>query len=444
MPTTIPDSADPSTMVPAETGVGLSTKLPKEYLVIWGRETWPDGDCTVWIVNPDSQELTYTSIETFWCNFDVLNVFGQSKLISFPLYHQQSKGGTQSSEIILYELNQDGVLQVKETIPLQELRLTSAPQWGSDGIIYFSAINNGEESIYHYDVNRQVATPYIMAENGFATAPVISSDGRYIAYEVWGDHENKAHHSRDDCGQLTCFSISLHVWDIESNTDTALKPLIEQLIAGESFYLHCEPEWSPIDNLLAFDVGCGLQTPGSIVVVDFNKNGKPVVINSVDSRSNISKFHWSEENRLILHGAAQIFGQDTIEDGYLVYLADQNTLEKMVGLPERNKYDYDLIYFSDWTSDTEFAVGQSQVPGSVRTVDIVIANSWDSSVRESYIPAPNIVVGNLKWSPTDTYIAYHTYERENEGRFIIMKNSSIIFDSKMLKIVFPQFEWHTQ
>jgi hypothetical protein len=444
--TTFPYSAESSTVVPTETGMVLSTKAPEEYLVIWGRETWPDGACMVWIVNPDSQKMIRTPVGTPWCNFDVLTVFEKQNLVSFPLHHQQSKEGVQSSKITVYELNQDRILHVKETISLQGLRLTSAPQWGSDDTIYFSAINNGHESIYRYDENTQVAAPYIIAENGFATAPVISSDGDYIAYEVWEDHENKAHNSRDDCGQLTCFSRFLHVWDVGSNTDTNLKPLIEQLVAGEPFYLHCEPEWSRTDNLLAFNVGCGLQTPGSVVVVDFSRDNVdvPVVINSVDRTRGVSKFRWSEGNRLILYGTAQIFGQNAVEDGYLVYLANEKALEKMAGLPERNKYDYDLIYFSDWTSDAEFAVGQSQIPGEVRTVNVVIANSWDSSRLESYVSSPNMVIADLKWSPTNVYIAYHTYNREDESRFIIMKNGSTVFDSEMIQVVFPRFQWYVQ
>ncbi len=435
-----------STNVPNETDVVLSTPSPQEFLVIWGKETWPDGACVLWIANPDSQNMTRTVMEMPWCNFAVLTVSGEQKLVSFPLYYQQSKEGTTPSEIIVYEVKDDGTLQINETISLQELRLTSAPQWESNNIIFFSAINHGRESIYRYDKVAQIATPYIVAESGFATAPVISSDGRYIAYEVWEDHETKEHNSRDDCGQLTCFSRFLHVWDVKTNKNINLTLLIESLITGEPFFSHCKPEWSRTNNLLAFNVGCEQQIPGSIVVIDFRKDSIPVVINPVDSTRSIGKFHWSEGNRLILYGTAQIYGQDIIEDGYSVYSADENALEKMTGLSERNLYDYDLIYFSDWTSNAEFAVGQTQVPGDTRKVNIVIADSWDKMDEEEYVQTPDEFVDGLEWSPTDRNIAYRSYNWETEGsesRFLVINATGlVVFDSGMIQIVFPEFQWY--
>lgn len=431
-----------------KTTVVLPIPNPQEHLIIWGRETWPDGPCVLWIANPDSQKMTRTVMEMSWCNFAVLTVSGEPKLVSFPLYHQQPEEGSTSSEILVYGVNEDGTLQLEETISVQALRLTSAPQWQSNNIIFFSAINDGHEGIYRYDKDAQIAIPYIVTESGFATDPVISSDGRYIAYEVWEDHQIKEHNSRDDCGRLTCFSRFLHVWDVESNTDTDLKSLIEPLIAGESFYSHCEPEWSPIDNLLAFDVGCEVQTPSSIVVVDFRKDTIPVVINAADNTSSIGNFYWSEGNRLIVHGKVQIFGQDTIEDGYLAYSASEHILEKMNGLPERNKYDYDLIYFSDWTRNAEFAVGQTQIPADTRMVNIVVANSWNNMTEGEYIQTADAFIDDVKWSPMDRYIAYRSYNWEtetSESRFsVIDATGLLIFDSGMIQIVFPEFQWYTQ
>lgn len=418
----------------------------QEYLVIWGKETWPDGDCILWIANPDIQETTRTIIETPWCNFAVLNRYDKQQLVSFPRYPEAYSNGIRSSEIIIYEIDQNGYLQHKQTIALEGLRITDTPQFGVNDIIYFSGIKDNRESIYTYDQETQTASLYITTEIGFATSPVISPNGQYIAYEVWKDHESKEHNSRDDCGQLTCFSRFLHIWDIESNTDIDLASYIKPFIAGESYYSHCEPEWSDTGNLLAFNVGCEYQTPGSIIVFDVSKRETPVAINSVDHTKNISKFHWVEGNRLILNGTVQIFGQDAIEDGYLIYSASTNTIEKMIGLPERNIYDYDLIYFNDWTNDARFAVGQTQIPNDERTINVVIANSWDELDQENYIQSPDEFVDNLRWSPTSDNIAYRSYNwktEESQSRFIIIDaTGSTLFDSNMINIIFPKFQWY--
>ena len=436
---------------PEHVDLQMINNSQQEYLLIWGREYWPDGDCNLWIIKPNSQEVNRNIIETPWCYFTISDINNTQQIVSFMPFNQRQSGDLQSSEIFTYEIDEDGLLQPKQTMTLEDLQLTSIPQWRYDNTIIFSAIKDNKEGIYTYDNEKETILADIHVENGFATAPRLSPNGDYIAYEIWEDHIEQEHNSRYDCNNLTCNVRRLHIWDIETNIDTDLKPFYEPFIVGESYYLPCNPEWAIEDNILAFELGgCGEQTPGSIILVDADQDEIFIssIINSVDDQRRVTKYQWIEGNRLMINGAARVFNTVDDRNGYLQYTADTNILEILSGLPERNNFDFDLVYFSDWTNDGEYSVGQTQVPGNVRTINIVIAQPDNEPEDAIYSHAPGEFVENPTWSPHDQNIAYRTYSWEDgdsESNFIVIdKLGRTIFDSGVLLVNSPEFQWYVQ
>lgn len=424
-----------ATAIPLEGDSAGQSNPQQEFLVIWGTEA-ASSDCMLWLINAETQEISRPIVETPWCNFAVSTSSGDYKLVSFQPYHPISE--TQSSEIVVYDVVPGGTLHSRQTIVLEGLRLTDVPQWGPDNSVYFSAINNGQESIYRYDSETHTITPYIDSDSGFATSPVISQDGRYIAYEVWRNHD-----SRDGCGQQTCFSRFVQIWDIEMGSNISVAPQDE---AEDSNSLQCNPEWSDIDNLLAFEIGCGLQTPGSIMMYDANAGKVFSTITSVNDTS-IINFGWAGD-KLILNGSVQLSGDNSIHNGYLAYSIDNNILQELRGLPQRNIFDSDLVYFSDWTNNGEVAVGHTQIPGETRTVNIVMANSWDELDEDTYVQSLDEFIDNPTWSLTNDYVAYRSYNweaKESESRFTILNaGGTMQFDSGMIKLKSPRFLWYIQ
>lgn len=416
-------------------------KQQPEYLVAWGRKKWPNGDCNFLTLNPISKNLVQSVPNTPWCNFEIMTNASSQELISFPPFLPTDT--TQSSIIIFYDINELGFLSEKRTIILEGLKLTSTPQRGINNVIFFSAIENGYESIYSYDINSGISSQLITAKTGFATNPLVSPDGHFIAYQVWEDHDN-----REQCGRSTCFSRSLFVRDLESNEDINVTNQVKSITTTDSIILPCNEEWSLSDNLLAFETGgCGVQTPSSVVVFSPDKREVVSVLDSYSESLSVVKFHWIREKQLILAGAIRIIDTSDLSDGYLIYSAETNTLREMSGLPSRNVFDYDAVMFSHWTNDGKFAVGQTQVSGPKRNTNIVIANSWDESVEEIYIQSTGEFVDNPIWSPANDMIAYRSYNwesKESESNFTIIDASGLpLFDTGSIQLVYPKFQWYS-
>jgi hypothetical protein len=343
------------------------------------------------------------------------------------------------TEIILYDMTSEGELAVQQAIPIGDIRLTSwanTPQWAADGSVYLAGILNDKEQIFRYDPQRRIIEPFLDTTDGFSAEPLLSPDSRYLAYVVVENNENS-----DRCDRGTCYFRFFHVWDMNSGEDIELLPLIEPLIAGEPFYMHCELAWSPTSKFVAFDIGCGLQEPGSVAIIDIENRRVVEIINAENMGSNIVKFEWLSDDRLAMTGSVTFANTGEHYDGYFLYLANNQSWQPLPNIPERNKYDYDVLFFNDWTGDGLFVVGSSITPSPTHLREVVV---YHVSTGESlYVPAPDGVVNNPLWAPSANLIAYHSYNfGSTQSRFtIINRDGETLLDTGMIEVVFPHFAW---
>jgi len=157
----------------------------QERLVVWGRsEGGPNGKCWVWLLDPASQGEPIRQISGKQdCNYAVVTVNEKEYLASLPQWNPNV--AEQPAEIVLYDVTRDGELVVYQTIPMGDVHLTSlmnTPQWGADGSVYLAGILDGKEQIFRYDSQTAAIEPYLDRDDGFSTSPLLSPDGRYLAY----------------------------------------------------------------------------------------------------------------------------------------------------------------------------------------------------------------------------------------------------------------------
>jgi hypothetical protein len=428
--------------------VHLADNNVQEWFIVWGQEVSPDGECRIWILNPANQsEPIHTLIGKQDCNYTVVEVNGKEYLASLP--HWNPAYIENPAEIALYDVTGDGTLISQQKIPLGDIRLvslTSVPQWAADGSVYFAGILNGKEQIFRYDGHTETIESYLDSPDGFNTSPLLSPDGRYLAYTRVEDNAQ----NYEEC-IMACSNHFYHVWDIVNGRDIELLPLIEPWLADAPLYMHCELEWSPTSRFVAFDVGCGLQSPRSVAIIDI-ENAVPVeVINAPDY---IRKAEWLPGDRLILSGERMTFASTDIPyEGYLLYPASTRAWIPLENIPERNIYNYDSVSFTDWTEDGAFVVGQTHAPlekSTISTIDLVIFEVEDKENEGQYIRVLNEFVDSrsLLWSASNNFISYRSYNwesRNSQSRFtIISPTGETLLDTGMINVVSPKFTWFTK
>jgi hypothetical protein len=209
--------------------------------------------------------------------------------------------------------------------------------------------------------------------------------------------------------------------------------------------MHCELEWSPTSRFVSFDVGCGLQDPSSVAIIDI-ENAVPVEV--INAAEYIRKDEWLRDDRLILSGSMTFASTNMNYDGYLMYSASTKAWTSLENIPEQNIYNYDIVAFNDWTEDGAFVVGQTQAPGEKRTIDLVIFEVEDEGSEGQYIRVLDEFVDSLLWSASNNFISYRSYNWETESsksRFtIITPNGEILLDTDMIDVVSPSIAWFTK
>jgi hypothetical protein len=408
-----------------------------ELLLVWGKQRAFDGDCRLLILHPTPQQQLEFTNQGQDCNYQVVTLNRKQYLTSYPSFLPIDD--RPYMELALYNLTAEGKLEVQQKFVLNNIRITQPPQWSENGFIYLSGIRNGREQIYLFDRQTETLAPYIDASDGFSTLPSLSPNHRYLAYQVVANHE-----SQDECGGLTCFEIFYHIWDTETKMDIALLPLIELFIWGEPNFMHCDLAWSPTGHFIAFDVGCGVQTPASIIIFDVVNQQLVEVINSQEG---LARSSWVSEDEIIIRGKMSFALSGGADEGYVIYSANNQDWHRLTAIPERNRYEYDAIYINDWTSRGAVAVGQTQAPGEneKRVVDLVILDIEDDNETTLYVRTPDENVVNPIWSPGDDLIAYRSYNwdtRNERSRFtIINRSGETILDTGMIDIFSPDFGW---
>jgi hypothetical protein len=209
--------------------------------------------------------------------------------------------------------------------------------------------------------------------------------------------------------------------------------------------MHCNLEWSPTSQFVAFEVGCGLQDPGSIVVFDAENRKVVDVIRALSPLESIVQYEWLSDNRLVISGNVSSLTTSNVLDGYLRFSADMQSWQTLHGIPERNKYDFDRVYLSDWAEDGSLVVGQTQAPGEKRTVELVIIALEERSGETLYVQTPDEYIDSPILSPTGNWIAYRSYNwdtRNTLSRFTVINTAGeIVFNTAMTDIVSPNYTW---
>lgn len=410
-----------------------------EYLLFWGTDHVMEDRCQVTSININTLQAHETVINDFYCRFEIVEINNKIYLVQAIWYNPEI--ASELTSIQVFDVSDNGELILVQSIPLGHIRLTATPQWGKDGTIYFSGILNGREQIYRIEPETDNIESYIdYSGNGFASEPIISPDGRYIAYRVWENHN-----SHDDCGQLTCYNNYYYLWDTQARVAIPLRPQIQPLQLGEPYFLHCSLSWSPNGQYIAFVIGCSLQRPGSVVVFDVIGKKPVTVINSTKAGpyGDILKFEWLDENRLVLKGSVALLDNDSSYDGYFVYSANEDSFAIWPHLSERNKWNTDIVSFSDWTNEGEYALGQTQVPGDRRTVNLVVMDTNNPTAPGYYFPVDETNVQWAKFSPSDSWIAYVSYESQNTfSRVTILdRDGVLLYDSGMISLAELTASW---
>lgn len=418
----------------------------QERLVVWGRsEGEPGGKCWVWLLDPASQGEPIRQISGKQdCNYAVVTVNEKEYLASLPQWNPNV--AEQPAEIVLYDVTRDGELVVYQTIPMGDVHLTSlmnTPQWGADGSVYLAGILDGKEQIFRYDSQTAAIEPYLDRDDGFSTSPLLSPDGRYLAYLVVENNESSQLCDRRDCSRRY-----YHIRDLDTGQDVELLPVIEPWLAGEPYFMHCDLDWSSTSKFVAFSVGCGLQEPSSVTIIDV-KNGRLVeVINAQTISSHIRQYEWLSDDRLVVLGDVTFALSNEQYDGYLFYLAAEQSWQSLANLPQRNFHNNAQVAFGDWTEDGALAVGHSQVPGEKRRVELAIFAVENESSDGLYVQTPDEHVDQPIWSASGSFIAYRSDNWETQAslsRFtIIERTGETLLDTGMLEVVSPHFAWLLQ
>lgn len=154
---------------------------------------------------------------------------------------------------------------------------------------------------------------------------------------------------------------------------------------------------------------------------------------------------WLSNDRLVIYGTPKIMDSEESTKGYYYYLAEMKEWWALDDLPERNVYNFDLIAYVDWVFDGSAIVGQTQVPGDSRTVDIVIANLEGQASELLYVRTPDEYVDNTLWSPSASWMGYSSYDaetREMSSKFhIVNRDGQPVFSTDYIDILLADNGW---
>src|SRR5690606_17921487 len=186
-------------------------------------------------------------------------------------------------------------LSVQEAITLDGIGFIGSPQWDKEGTLYFSSTVEESERVFREQLFRlkpgsETAEPFIRNAKGIASGPLISPDGRYLVYWTFDGEDNLS-------GCVTgCGYGDYHVFDLESNRDIALLPLVGQYGASDHPY-HNKALWSPTGQFLAFQIDViGI---GGIIIFDVLKAEIVAHLQSEVNWGRMEVAHWVADTELV-------------------------------------------------------------------------------------------------------------------------------------------------
>jgi hypothetical protein len=200
--------------------IGLSRiiykKQSQEVIVAWGVQDENSGICKVWIIDPAVGITEQSSKTQEYCNLKITMIDNQLKLISVAY----------PGKITVYGISSKNNIVPERLIELGDWGIASVPQWGKDEKIYFSSTVDEIEQIFQADIQSNDVIPLILNEDGLASEPLISPDGRYLVYWTLDGPSNT---KPQVCG-LDCVSGYYHIYDLEQQTDIDLLSLLAPVL----------------------------------------------------------------------------------------------------------------------------------------------------------------------------------------------------------------------
>lgn len=411
----------------------LLRDLPdRELLVVWGNlASETERGCVLQLVDPEGGQIQRITTLGERCTYQIAQINGVARLIQL----QRNPG-----EIKIYKVTGDLSLSLEKTLSFGEIKLTSRPQWGQDGDIYISGILEGQEHIWQVNERTGAIVSFLTYENITATQPLISPDGRFLVYTVW-DRVQNSHLCRQNC--YTYY----HLVEIESQNDLALDALVSHLPSVVPL-THCDIEWAPEGNTLAFNLGCGPQvdyTPGRIVIVDAEAGRVVDIIESpLEEGFGVSLIGWLTDEKLIYSQLVLAERDDDVLKMYrpFTYSIGESASEELFDYPKVNEQGLGIpIMDLDWTGDGTWVVGNT-IWSEGNAFIIVEMNKDAGSPRTNVIRFADDKVRYPRWSPSGQWIAYNSIDGSIH---IISKEGSEVIQTDVSEIeeFSPPYEWVT-
>jgi hypothetical protein len=394
----------------------------KDILLIWGQvapnleENWVD--CRLWLFEPVAQKYSLPIIqEDSWCGYEVVHVKGKDRLREI----------TPDGQIILYNITSEQTIEVWQQFDLNGQYVGSPPQWGEDGSIYFSALENGQEQIYRFDSQSGKTTSFILIEEGLAVDPIISPDGKYLVYWTL---EGPTNRFPTVCG-LGCAGY-YHIYNLQTQTDIELFPLLEPLLE-EPFLPHCVAQWAPTGRYLAFNIGgCGDWSAQELVVFDAHEN-QIVTLFELAAEDRYFEFIGWLSNTEIVYSRGRVSPElgFTMPD-YWVFSLEQQGLRELVEVPRDLGVPL-ILRDLDWTLDGRFIIGALKTT-SPQSLMIVEASQDNSGIE--FLSFEDEFSDRLQWLPfqepqlslSGDWIAYFSSYRPSEQDSIYVANNIYVLN----------------
>ncbi|MFO7683512.1 MAG: hypothetical protein R6X34_26055, partial [Chloroflexota bacterium] len=277
---------------------GRSTEL----LIAWGRQGEPpERKCILQVINPENQELGPVHTLEEHCNYQIVNLQGEPRLVG---------GQTEPRAIVIYTITATGDLVMEKTIPVEvwpgllQLAVTDG------GAIYFpgslsstTGIMQGRVQLLQLDYQTEEISSFIAYEEGMIDFPQLSPDGSFLNYSIYPGSETWSYfqYSRGSYYRLL---------NLETKVDIDLASRVNHLAANPLF-THCNLRWSPSGRFIAFNVGCESASPQYIIIFNVETNEAVDVIKPVEETftSNAGLVGW-------LSNDAIVYGQSVSKEGY--------------------------------------------------------------------------------------------------------------------------------
>ncbi|MEI2609120.1 MAG: hypothetical protein V9G20_10885 [Candidatus Promineifilaceae bacterium] len=413
-------------------------------LLVWERDR-DNNHCSVWLIEPEQQSSEKILADARTCNFAVADIGGVPHLVYWE----------QLNEMIIYAINiRDRKLNIQQVITLNDMEFSTLPQWDKEENIYFGAIVDGVEQIVRVDQGTKTPSSFIKQDNGFATEPIISPDGRFFVY--WTLDGPTSRTSQPYC--ITgCRSGYYHIYNIEKVEDISLIPFIRQ-IRDEQLAYHENAQWSPTGQFLAFQLD--VRGAGGILIFDMNKT-EIVADLKTDMVGDMKIVGWASDTELVY--MAQHYFPETgysLARPYIYSLDNKTAWELFPDLPAKTEEDQPYIFYDfDLAMNDKHFVGVLPPPNSTdgKTASLFIANIDQSPPNVDMISITDQIPGDVdQWSPftnptwsiSGEWLAYYSEYLTADGipqadLFIISRDGEMVPIDIGLKEVLSrvQYTW---